>query len=248
MKNYTLVVITKNEEENIGKLLKTFSNNVPKLVIDDYSTDNTVKVAKQHKANIIQRNLGNNFATQRNYALQKVKTDWVLFLDADELPNDNLIKEIDKLENTKNVSAYLFKRVDVFWNKEIRHGEVLNCFVPRLVNKNNGRFIRAVHEEWEPKRGKVIKLNGELKHYPHKNIANFLREINYYSTMNADYFYKTNKKTNAMDIFFTPLFKFVYTYFFKLGLLDGPAGFVYSFMMSFHSFLSRSKLYLLKNK
>jgi glycosyltransferase involved in cell wall biosynthesis len=248
MKNFTLVVITKNAEENLAKLLNLFGNAVPKLIIDDYSTDNTVIIAKQYKANVIQRNLNNDFATQRNFALEKVKTDWALFLDSDELPNDTLIKEIDKLENIKNISAYLFKRIDTFWNREVKYGEVLNCFVARLVNKNNGQFVRAVHEEWEPRKGKVIKLNSELKHYPHKNIAEFLTKINYYSTINASYFYKNNKKTNAIDILFTPLFKFVYSYFFKLGFLDGANGFVYSFMMSFHSFLSRSKLYLLENK
>ena len=76
-------------------------------------------------------------------------------------------------------------------------------------------------------------------------MQSFLVKVNFYSTLNAQTFLREKKRTNVFDIFFTPIFKFMYTFFLKLGFMDGAAGFVYSFMMSFHSFLTRAKLYSL---
>lgn len=99
-----------------------------------------------------------------------------------------------------------------------------------------------MHEEFVCQ-GLVGRLESLLNHYPHPTVKDFLKEINYYSTLRAKELLEQRKSANIFSIIFYPLGKFVFTYFLKLGFLDGPAGFGYAFMMSFHSFLVRAKLY-----
>ncbi len=194
----------------------------------------------------------NNFSKQRNFAINKAKNGWILFIDDDEIISDELKKEIINLSETQKYQSFYIKRKDFFWNKEIKYGELREVFkkgLIRLIKKNTGKWVRQVHEEYITS-GRVGYLKNFIYHYPHENIKEFLNKINLYSTLRAEELYKLNKKSNILLIFFYPFGKFIYTYFIKLGFLDGVEGFVYSFMLSFYSFLVRSKLYLLnlKNK
>ena len=91
----------------------------------------------------------------------------------------------------------------------------------------------------------VGTLQTPMDHYAHDGISDFLQTINTYSTIRAEELHDQERRTNAVDILTIPFVKFLYTYVLLRGFRDGPAGFVYSFMMSFHSFLVRGKLYLL---
>ena len=246
MQNLSAVILAKNEEKQIASVIKnvTFAKEI--IVIDDYSIDKTSTIAKKNKARVYKRHLEQNFAQQRNFGLQKAKYDWVLFLDADEVISKKLQTQIVKIKINTDYSAYLFKRIDLFWNKKLYFGEIKNIFVPRLVNKKQGQFVRTVHEVWHTHK-KIKKIYEPLYHYSHPTLSEFIKKINFYSTLNAKVLYKKGQNTQAFDILFTPLLKFVYLYFFKFGFIDGVEGLVYSLMMSFHSFLSRAKLYLLLN-
>ncbi len=248
MKNLSAVILAKNEAKNIEAAIKSVAFAKEILLIDDYSNDKTVELAKKAGAKVIKHHLNDDFAKQRNFALKQAKYAWILFIDADERISSELKETILALDENSHTAAYLFPRVDFFWGKRLRFGESGSCFVPRLVHKQRGRFIRRVHEQWQSTKGGIKKLTQPLYHYPHQSIKEFLQEINFYSSLNAKYCQQIGKKTNIADIVFTPFLKFIYTYFIKLGFLDGPSGFVYSFMMSFHSFLTRSKLYMLSDK
>ena len=246
MKNLSVVLIVHNEADNLKTLLGTLRFASEIIVLDNDSLDQTAAITKSFGAKHIRHILGNDFANARNFALRQTKSDWVLFLDADERLSPELVAWLERLEPQNNVSAYAFRRIDHFWNRELRFGETGRTFVTRLVNKRKGQFERPVHETWT---GKPIKeKNLVIDHFPHPTIKTFLEHINFYSDINAHYFYVQKRKTSVLDLIFTPLLKFFYTYFVRLGFLDGPAGFVYSFMMSFHSFLTRAKLYTLQDK
>jgi hypothetical protein len=73
-------------------------------------------------------------------------------------------------------------------------------------------------------------------------LVDFIEDVNVYSTMRAEELQKQGKQATVFELIFYPFGKFIYTYFIQRGFLDGPAGFVYSFVMSFHSFLVRAKL------
>ncbi len=250
----TTVVLTKNEEKNIEKCLKSIDFCDEIIVVGDYSTDKTVeqvhkvcKVIKFIKYKIYERKLNNDFAEQRNFGLEKANNEWVLFIDADEEVTRELKKEIVSLFHSSIVkeNAFYLRRRDYFWEQELRFGEirkVRNRGIVRLVKKNSGQWMGTVHEVFHTA-NKVGQLNGYLNHYPHPTLKEFINDINYYSSIRAEELFNRRVKTNIFEIIFFPFGKFIYNYFLNLGFLDGPAGFTYAFMMSFHSFLVRSKLY-----
>lgn len=246
------VVLTKNEEKNIDRCLRSLSFCDEVIVIDDFSTDKTIvkvnNALKDRKVyKVLQRGLKNDFASQRNFGLKQSKNDWVLFIDADEMVSDGLKSEINKLKFSKD--AYFIKRRDFFWGREMKHGETGKTRgqgIVRLVKKTAGRWMGNVHEIFHTAKN-CGTLIGFLDHYPHQSIKAFLDDVNFYSTIRAQELFNEGKSTDFLEIISYPLFKFVYTYFILLGFLDGPSGFVYSFFMSFHSFLVRAKLYQYKN-
>lgn len=258
----TAVVLTKNEEKNIERCLKSLDFCHEIIIIDDYSTDNTLDIVYKACKNIklFKKELKGNFAEQRNFAMSKAKNDWVLFIDADEEISEELKKEIRNLESDFRrdgkrrkwddnfTNIFYIKRRDYFWGKELRFGEVKkirSTGLIRLVNKNSGKWQGNVHEEFVVKNKKirVERLNSFINHYPHQTLKEFINDINYYSTLRAKELFNQGKKTSVFEIIFFPFFKFIYNYIINLGFLDGAIGFVYSFMMSFHSFLVRAKLY-----
>ncbi len=232
--------------EEIILVIDENGKNIEKNKLEDFFIKNNFQNYK-----IFYKKL-NDFSEQRNFAIYKAKNQWILFVDDDETVSDELKKEIINLNENQNQQCFYIKRKDFFWNKEIKYGELRKVYkkgLIRLVKKNSGQWIRKVHEEYITS-GKVGQLKSFLYHYPHENIKEFLNKINFYSTLRAEELYKLNNKSNILSICFYPFGKFIYTYFIKLGFLDGVEGFIYSFMLSFYSFLVRSKLYMLnvKNK
>jgi len=243
----TGIVLTKNEEKNIKRALVSLSFCDEILVVDDESSDKTVQIAASMGAIMIRHKLNNNFSAQRNFALQKSRGDWILFLDADEQVSSELKEEIVSLiknKTLKNVSYYI-KRRDYFWGRELYYGDTVHVRskgLIRLMKKNSGSWVSPVHETFRSF-APIGQLEGYINHYPHQNVREFLQDINHYSTLRAKELFKKGITTNIILILLYPFGKFFWTYFFQLGFLDGPAGFIYAFMMSFHSFLVRAKLY-----
>lgn len=242
MKHFSILILTKNEEENIGRCLNSVAHMGDEtIVVDDHSSDATVEIARTHGAKIYTQSLNGNFAEARNRAIAQVKSRYVLCIDADEVVSNEMRDYIAQIPESTQEYAFAFKRIDYFWNTRMRFGEVRNVYVTRLVAKDHGTFIRPVHEIWQGP--KIKKVNRPLYHYPHPTIASFLHSINTYSSLNAEYMLTQNKKVGVFELVTIPMAKFIYTYFAQFGFLDGAAGFVYSFMMSFHSFLTRAKVY-----
>lgn len=243
------VVLTKNEQDSVERCLKSVSFCNEILIIDDFSTDNTTNIAKKYASKIFKNKLNNDFSKQRNFGLSKANGEWVLFIDSDEIVSESLKQEITRTlkQNKKTVNGYYVKREDIFLGKHLRFGEVKNIKLLRLARKNKGLWERPVHEIWNIK-GSVGFLKNPLIHHSHSSIKDFLRKINYYSSLNAGYLFKTKIRSTVLDIILYPSFKFIHNFVLKLGFLDGFEGFLLSIFMSFHSFLTRAKLFLLNNE
>lgn len=243
------VVLTKNSEKTINQCIKSLLWCDEIVIIDDYSKDATLDAVKKYKKVLVfQRNLDNDFGSQRNFGLEKVKGDWVLFIDSDEVITDKLQKELKTtLSNTKGTSGFYLKRNDFFQNKWLKYGEVGNTHLLRLAKKNKGQWVRRVHEVWKIN-GKTERLTHPILHYPHPTIADFLKEINFYSSLHAKDAFEEGERTNFFLILAKPKLKFFVNYIALLGLLDGVEGLIYAIMMSFHSFLAQSKLWQLQQK
>lgn len=243
------VVLAKNEEVSIAACLKSLSWCDEVLVVDDLSTDKTVEIAKEHQVKVYTHLLENNFSQQRNFGLEKATSEWVLFVDADEQVTDALKFEIQQVLPIANIhtGGYLLKRSDMLWGKELRHGEMGNVKLLRLGRKGKGLWHGKVHETWEIHAG-ISELKNPIKHFPHQTIEQFLREINFYTTLRAEELKGRGKRVFFWDILLYPKMKFLVNYFWKKGFLDGIVGFIAAILMSFHSFLVRAKLWLLWQK
>lgn len=243
------VILTKNEEKNIQRCLKSVDFCDEVIIVDDFSEDNTLeKIRNKYKTKVFKRKLNEDFAGQRNFGMDKAKGEWILFVDADEEVSDELKKEIVSLFHGsigRKIDAHYLKRRDFWWGRELKYGEVKklrNRGIIRLMRRGSGKWIGKVHEEFETD-SKIGRLNSFINHYPHPSVKDFLQEVNFYSTLRAKELLNQREPASIGKIILFPFSKFILTYFIKLGVLDGPAGFAYAFFMSFHSFLVRAKLY-----
>lgn len=239
------VVLTKNEEKNIVDCLESLSFADEIIVLDDSSEDRTPEIAKKMGARTIRHALDNNFSKQRNFGLSKAENTWILFIDADERVTAELRNEIlDFVKNSEDYAGVYIKRQDVMWDKVLKFGETGNRKFLRLAKRNSGKWIGRVHEEWNVY-GEITTLNSSLIHYPHQSIAEFLKEINYYTDIRAQELYDKRIQVEWYSIILYPKIKFFQNYFLRLGFLDGLPGFIAAIIMSFHSFLVRGKLWFL---
>lgn len=244
-----IVILTKNEEKNILDCIESIPSDFEIIVVDDYSTDRTIEVVKsiaRKNIRVLEHKLDDDFASQRNFALSKANSEWVLFIDADERISHELGNEIVSTINHQpsTINGYYVKRADTMWGKQLKHGESGNIKIIRLAKKDSGKWKGKVHEVWDVK-GPIGKLTGPIIHYPHQSLSEFLSEISFYSTLRAKELHQERIRASFWQIFFYPKAKFAVNYFFKLGFLDGIPGLIFAIMMSLHSYLVRSKLWLL---
>lgn len=195
-----------------------------------------------------------DFAAKRNELLHKVTTDWVLFLDKDEQISQGLEEEIRKVILTHKHDAYYISRRDIFLGHELKFGETGYAKFIRLGRRSYGKWVRPVHELWEgrgnpaQRTDHVGTLLNPLIHKSHSSITSFLSKINYYSDLESVYRFQIGRRATLFHVFIYPLAKFKLNYLFRLGFLDGVPGLIHALMMSFHSYLTWSKLYLLCKK
>ena len=248
-KNISLLLLTKNEEENIKRnftWLRKCQTINEIIIVDDHSTDRTTQLIKKlaHpdlNIKIFKKHINNNFSQQRNFALSKTTNDYILWLDADEKPTTNLIKFLKNFDfETKN--DFAFKRTDFFLNHQLRHGETSHQHFTRLFDKNYGLFERPIHETWVS-RQPIIKTNLHILHYSHSTLQSFIKKINFYTEIRAHELHQRNVSVNIFQIIFIPLAKFIQNYIIRLGFLDSTAGIIMALSMSLHSFLVRAKLW-----
>lgn len=237
----TAVILTKNNQSTIRQLISSLSWCDQVMIIDDNSTDQTAKIAQKMAAQVLSKPLRNNFAAQRNYALTKTQHEWIFFIDADELPSSKLNREIRRNLKTTHFNGFTCPRIDVFLGRHLLHGETGNIKLVRLARSNSGRWIRPVHEFWQitPPLG---NLRYPLYHFPHPNLNAFFDKVNLYTQIEANY-HPHAENFFLIKLLVYPTGKFIYNYFFKLGLLDGFPGLTMAFMMSLHSLVVRIKQY-----
>lgn len=243
----TAIVLTKNEEKNIKACLGSLSWCEEIIVLDDHSTDKTVDIARKSGAKVFIRSLDGDFASQRNYGLEKATQDWVLFVDADERVSDQLAYEIQALIlQTAYLGVYLYRK-DTMWGKRLEHGETGVIKLLRLGKKKAGKWVGRVHERWEIS-GATGVCRHNLDHYPHPSVKEFLEKIQYYTDLRANELFEKKVPVSWWHIILYPKAKFIQNYGIRLGFLDGTAGIVHALLMSLHSFLVRGKLWTLYRK
>lgn len=140
------------------------------------------------------------------------------------------------------LDSFRLKREDTFIGKRLRFGETADNTFVRLAKKGK-EWNRPVHEVWET--DEPGTLDHPLTHESADTISHFVEKLNAYTTLNARHLFEKKTPIPAWHIVAYPVGKFLKDYIAKQGFRDGTHGFVHAMMMSFHSFLTRGKLWLL---
>lgn len=246
--NLTIVILTKNEEENIQQVINNAKNCTDYiLVVDSGSEDKTVELAKAAGARVIYRAWNDDFSAQRNYALQNVDTDWILYLDADERLNDELIEAVKNVVVQNSDIQYTIKRKSVAFGRAFNYGVLKPDFVARLFKTKHVKWVNKVHEHPECA-DKTQILPGYIEHYTYKDWEHWLRKFDQYTTIWAQNAYENGKKVTLCTAILHAFFGFIQMGILKRGFMDGLMGIVMSINHFFYTLMKYLKLIELQRK
>jgi len=222
----SVVIITKNEEKNIEACIESASLISSDIIVADTgSNDDTVLLAKQKGATVIQIEW-NGYGNARNQAAKEANNNWIFALDADERITPALAKSIEKLALEDDV-LYGCKRESFLVDKKIKHGDWGRDKVYRLYNKNKTAWdLAAVHENIIAEGLKKQLIGGSILHYTMDSLETYYSKTINYARLSAEKYYSQNKKATFIKRFISPAFVFLQTYLFRLGFLDGKEGFI----------------------
>ena len=237
------VIITYNEEKRLEPALKSLEGVASEIiVVDAYSQDKTLKIAKKYTDKVFRRKW-TNFADQKNFANNKASLPWILSLDADERLSSQLRQEILALkEEEPQVAGFSMPRQVFYLGKWIRHSGWYPDRKIRLFRKEKAHWEgEYIHEDLKIE-GKVAKLKGAIHHFTYRNIQDHLDRINTFSELGAKKLYARGKKCRWYHLLFLPFFRFAKSYFLKAGFLDGFAGLIISVLNGYSIFIRYAKL------
>ncbi|WP_083189943.1 glycosyltransferase family 2 protein [Orenia metallireducens] len=240
MISLSALVLTYNEEENITECLKSIDWIEDIVVVDSYSQDKTLELAKEYTNRIYQRKF-DDFASQRNFGLDQIDSEWVLAIDADERVTRELRDEIiAKLKNA-NAEGYKIPRKNYFLGKWIKYCGWYPDYTLRLFKSHN-RYRGLVHEGVDIE-GKIDKLHNDFIHYTYRDLSHYLSKINQYTSLDAEKKYKAGKKKGIAYIILRPIAEFIKKFIIKKGFLLGVSGLIVSVLSSYYQFLKYIKLW-----
>ncbi|MDR3124888.1 MAG: glycosyltransferase family 2 protein [Endomicrobium sp.] len=250
MNKVSAYVLTKNVEKYIKDCIESIKWVDEIVVIDDYSTDNTVEIAKSFGCKVIQNNL-ECFGKQRNFALEHCTYQWIVCLDADERLSQHLRKEIEyELKKSLDFDVYIAPRKSKFINKWIMHsGWYPDYRHPILFNKSKVKYKdQLVHEDVDYK-GKKFYFKGDILHYPYDTIKNFIKKSDFYSDLRSKEMFQRGKRFKIINLIVNPTVMFFKMYVLKKGFLDGVTGLILALLYSsFYTLMKYVKLWELENK
>ncbi|MEM3389385.1 MAG: glycosyltransferase family 2 protein [Thermoproteota archaeon] len=253
----SVVILTLNEEQNIERCLRSVYDWTDDIhIIDSFSDDNTVKIAQRYTQNIYQVQEA-HWARIRNWVLKnlQMKYEWVLFLDADEMVTEELKHEISELLNGDvRENGFYIKRRFVFLGRWLKHGG-LYVEVLRLFRRKFAEYVEFGDSEYVIVKGKVSHLKADMIHEDKKGISRWiekhvriadreakriiegssikLKTLNENSEIEGkERVYLRVKIWDKIPLSLKPFVLFFYTYFIKLGFLDGIEGLVYHLLWS----------------
>jgi len=275
----SVIILTLNEQRNIEACLRSIYDWTEEIfIVDSYSTDRTLEIAKKYRSKIYQHPFESQ-AKQLNWALENlpIKTDWVMRFDADEKVTpelkEELIQKLPKLDD--DITGLYVKRKVYFMGRWIRHGGYYPTWLLR-VWKNGEAFCedRWLNEHMKIMKGKVAFLENDIIEENKKNLHWWTAKHNNYSTryiidiLNSNYNFQNRlirpklfgtqeqrkvwlkeKLYVNMPLFVRPFLYFIYRYFLKLGFLDGVPGLIWHFLQGlWYMFLVDAKIYEIHKK
>lgn len=265
----TAIILTKNEAVNIVDCIRSIKETVKRIIVmDSYSTDKTVDLAKQYGAEVYQHSFETH-ARQYKYAVESsnIATRWILRIDADERLTPESAKELEDICNsnmTNDLTGIIVRFKKNFLGKDLYHGGVYPW--KKLICYKTGKGDiedRAMDEHIVVFEGRVVELKNDSLHFDFKSLEAWTAKHNWYSSKEAaDYFMigerereKKNIKTAIKNNVYYKLpigmrahIYYLYRYYFRLGFLDGKEGKIYAFLQAYwYRYLVDAKIYEMSN-
>ncbi len=248
MQKLTAIVPVYNEELNLDDCLARLNWVDEILVVDSFSRDRTLEIARRYTDRILQHEYINS-AAQKNWAIPQARHDWVLIVDADERVTDALRDEIRAvLERGPDAAGYRIRRQNFFWGQPIYYCGWQNDWVLRLFNRRHGRYQeKEVHADVQID-GAVGRMRAVLLHYTYRDFKQYFEKFGRYTDWGALELAKHGVRARGYHLVLHPAFRFVRMYLFERGFLDGLHGLVLCVLAAFSVFTKYAKLWELNQK
>lgn len=241
----SVIVITKNEAQNIDDCLASVNWADEIIVVDSGSTDGTVDICKKYTDKIFVTDWP-GFGPQKNRALEKATQPWVLSLDADERVTDQLREEIvNAIASGSANTGYDVPRKSTYCGRFMARSGWYPDYVLRLFRRDCGRFSDdAVHEKVIVE-GSTGRLTTPLLHYSFDNLEQVLHKVDHYSSLAARQLFERGRQATLATAIFKGMWSFIRSYFLKLGFLDGREGLMLAISNAEGTYYKYAKLMLL---
>jgi (heptosyl)LPS beta-1,4-glucosyltransferase len=237
----SVTIIAWNEEERLRACLESVAWADEIVVVDAESTDKTVSLAREFTDKVWVRPWP-GFCLQKNFALEQATGRWVLSLDADERVTPDLAERIRAIVSDDGpADGYFIPRRNLFWGAWVRHGGLYPDYQLRLFRRGAGGFVeRAVHESVDVT-GRVDTVAEPLLHQSYRDLEDFVRRSNRYSTLAASDWLRRGRRVTMPDLIMKPLGRFLSMYIIRGGFLDGWRGLVLAILYAEYVFLRMAK-------
>lgn len=242
----SVVIITFNEEKNLSRCLQSVRDVADEIVVvDSYSTDRTKEIALSFGARFVEHSFEGHIQ-QKNFAITQASYPHVLSLDADECLSDVLKQSIIETKKNWQYDAYDMNRLTNYCGHWVRHCGWYPDKKLRLWDSRKGHWTGVnPHDRYElfDKHAKTGHLRGDLLHYSYYTVDDHRKQIQYFTDIASKALYDKGKRTTILFAYLSAAVKFLRDYFFKLGFLDGAAGFTICRLSAYASYLKYYKLY-----
>ncbi|MBM4036367.1 MAG: glycosyltransferase family 2 protein [Planctomycetes bacterium] len=239
----TVIVPTFNEEENIRECLESVRWADDIFVVDSFSTDRTLEIAREFTSHTVQHEYVNS-ATQKNWAIPQAKGDWVMVVDSDERVTPELRARIQGiLANGTPYDGFRIRRMTVFFGKLIRHCGWHHDYLTRLWRNGKGRYEDLnVHADVMV-HGQVGTLREHFLHNTYRSLDHYLGKFGRYTTWSANDLYKRGKRATWVNLTLRPLWRFFRMFVLRHGFLDGKHGLILCSLAAYTVFMKYAKLW-----
>ena len=239
----SVIITTYNEEVHVHDCVDSVLWADEVLLVDSYSTDRTVELARQKPIRILERKYFGS-AAQKNWAMDRVEHDWVLILDADERITEALAREILALLIAGPAAhGYYIRRQNYLIDRPIRHSGWSTDQVIRLFHRARGRYPnRRVHADLKIA-GDTPVLHERMVHFTFRTLEQFMEKVERYAEWGAAQGFREGKRAGFMEVGLRPMWRFIRAYFLQLGFLDGMHGLLVCGLQSIGVFLKYARLW-----
>jgi len=243
MRPLSVVIITYNEERNIGRCIASVKDVADDIVVlDSFSTDRTEAIVREQGARFVQHAFDGHIE-QKNRAITHARHPFVLSLDADEAL-DEALKEAVRKAKDGDADGYTMNRLTNYCGTWVRHGGWYPDVKLRLWDSRMGQWTGInPHDRYELKPGARIQhVKGDLLHYSYYTLDDHLRQVNYFTAIMARALHEKGRRAGWVKLLLSPVAKFVGDYVVRAGFLDGWHGFVIAMISAHATFLKYAKL------